>query len=669
MVGSVRGSVFFLVSILLLAVEGSVVRAQPNSTSAALQQLGLTWETARINREAMKVLGDDGGLASPLFNLLHDRWWLIPAHTEALREGKEKLLDSLGWAITAGSLRAGTAVARSAAGPGKKGFTPHGQEGGENPLVAAIERIYQETGHPLGLQERQRLKKEVAVVPEEMARNVARLIHAALEAVHWRDLAFRHVSNLQEIVSREEQVDLYDLGPDYAGYDLIFQVDYAALFSGAIDLGYALDEAVPHLAQADVSTPASTSLSTGFSFRWNSPLGLILLNCQKENDRYEPEPYLILIDCGGDDTYAGGGGASFAVPVSLLIDLAGNDVYAGDKGLFGSGQFGYGFLVDLAGDDSYTIDKKGLGFGRYGVGILKDQQGNDRYAADSLAQGAGAMGIGVLLDGQGNDSYTAFRFSQGFGFTRGCGLLVDGEGDDRYHANDEEIRYPSAQTPDHNASFCQGAATGYRSDDGHSLAGGAGILLDGGGNDSYSAGVFAQGAGYWYGMGLLVDLAGDDSYQGVWYVQGSGAHFALGVLRDFAGQDRYQATHNMAQGAGHDLSLGFLLDDAGNDRYHASGLALGAGNDNGIGVFVDRAGDDVYTAAGSALGFARIGDFPAGLRHHLLCFGLFLDLGGQDVYPVSFDRAGNDRRWFHKNGGELGAGVDEVYPAFSFPRF
>jgi hypothetical protein len=634
----------------------------------------------------MKVIGDDGGLASPLFNLLHDRWWLIPAHTEALREGKEKLLGSLSWAMIAGSLRAGASVAGNVLKDPLADMRKQVAE--DSPLVAAIMGVYQDKEYALSSQERQRLEKEVAVVPEEMARNIALLIHAALEAVHWRDLAFRHVQNLAEMVKRENEVDLYDSGPDYAGYDLIFQVDYAALFSGAVNLGYALDEILPSLAAASTgpSTPLrtgpSTPLRTGFSFRWDSPLGVILLNCRGEDNVYAQEPYLLLIDCGGDDTYAGAAGASFASPVSVLLDLAGNDVYAGGHGLFGSGQFGYGFLVDLAGDDSYTVEKQGLGFGRYGVGLLKDATGNDIYTADSLAQGAGAMGMGILLDGQGNDIYTAFQFSQGFGFTRGFGLLLDGEGDDRYSANDQKIRYPSEQTSEHNVSLCQGAATGYRSDNGHSLGGGIGILLDGGGNDSYAAGVYAQGVGYWYGAGFLLDLAGDDSYQGVWYVQGSGAHFALGVLRDFAGQDRYEASQHMAQGAGHDLSLGFFMDDAGNDRYHAPTLSLGTGNDNGIGVFVDRTGNDVYAASDSSLGFARLGDFPTGLRHHLLSLGLFLDLGGQDVYPASFDKpvlseveglrtAGNNREWFHQGDheAERGLGVDGAYPAFSFPRF
>ena len=127
---------------------------------------------------------------------------------------------------------------------------------------------------------------------------MALLIHAVIEAVHWRDLAFRHVPNLEEVVRRENKIDLYGPGPDYTGYDLVFQVDYAALFSGAIDLGYALDEIL-----------SSLTAEVPFSFRWDSPLGVIFLNCRGEDNIYGQEPYLLLIDCSGDDTYAGTAGA------------------------------------------------------------------------------------------------------------------------------------------------------------------------------------------------------------------------------------------------------------------------------------------------------------------------------------------------------------------------
>ena len=53
------------------------------------------------------------------------------------------------------------------------------------------------------------------------------------------------------------------------------------------------------------------------------------------------------------------------------------------------------------------------------------------------------------------------------------------------------------------------------------MSGGIGVLRDREGSDRYTAGVFAQGTGYWGGMGLLLDGAGDDRYDARWYVQGA----------------------------------------------------------------------------------------------------------------------------------------------------
>lgn len=644
--------------VLGLTPLGATPTSQSDGVTAALSDGGLTWEALRFNREAMEIFGGDGGVTPPLSRLLHDQWRLIPEVTESLAKNRQQWLTSLGKAIVAGSARLGTPTTLGTLSDPLADMRQ--RLAGENPLYGAIARIHAARGTPLTDEEQRRLLVATRAVPPTVARDVALLLHASVEAIRWRDLAFRHVRNLDESVRREEQVELYDPGSDLAGYDLVSQVDYAALFSGAALLGYALDETIPRLAQ--------TSVDPAFFFRWESPLGTIILSGAREDNHWGDEAYLLLIDFGGNDTYTAGGGATFTHPVSIVIDVAGDDRYEGGRGQFGSGRFGYGFLIDLAGHDTYRVDTMGLGFGRYGVGVLKDQSGNDRYDADSLAQGAGVMGMGLLIDAAGDDRYRAVQYAQGFGYVRGFGLLLDNEGNDEYVADDQDLRYPSPQTPRHNASFSQGVGMGYRADDGHSLGGGIGLLLDGGGDDHYSAGVFAQGAGYWYGMGLLLDVGGNDSYQGAWYVQGSAAHFALGVLRDFAGDDRYEASDHMALGAGHDFSLGFFMDDQGDDRYIAPTLSLGAGNDNGMGIFIDRAGNDSYRTPGDSLGFARITSAPSSLRHSLLCVGLFLDLGGEDTYPAT-SRAGNGTRWFHRgvDEAEKGIGVDGDYPTFRFP--
>jgi hypothetical protein len=193
------------------------------------------------------------------------------------------------------------------------------------------------------------------------------------------------------------------------------------------------------------------------------------------------------------------------------------------------------------------------------------------------------------------------------------------------------------------------------------------MLADAEGNDTYSAGVFAQGCSYWYSIGILSDRKGDDTYNGVWYVQGSGAHFGVGILIDSSGNDHYTATMNMAQGAGHDFTIGTLVDCSGNDTYDAPNLSLGGGNDNGIGVFWDKSGDDTYrVSAATTLGRSNI-TTRGSLRDLMLCAGLFLDTGGTDSYPPAsmFNLATNNGVWQQRGTNtqsplntEKGAGLD-----------
>jgi hypothetical protein len=309
-----------------------------------------------------------------------------------------------------------------------------------------------------------------------------------------------------------------------------------------------------------------------------------------------------------------------------------------DGPAFGTGILGYAYLVDLAGNDTYRAHNLSQGVGLFGVGSLLDVSGNDTYEGYMVTQGAGIFGIGTLADLDGADRYHCYQQGQGFGFTKGFGLLIDSSGDDRYIAEDSVIVFPSPQTEEHNANLAQGVGFGKRADfvDGHSWGGGIGFLIDGAGNDHYSAGLFAQGCAYWYAIGLLSDTMGDDLYEGIWYVQGSGAHFGLGVLLESEGDDTYDAEINMAQGAGHDFTLGYLMDEAGDDVYNAPNLSLGGGNANGIGMFWDKQGDDRYRCtAGITLGRAnRAG--RGGLRDHIHTIGFFLDTGGTDEYPLAY---------------------------------
>jgi hypothetical protein len=397
-----------------------------------------------------------------------------------------------------------------------------------------------------------------------------------------------------------------------------------------------------------------------------TPRGLIVIGTTAADDYAFRTPPLLILDPGGDDTYRISGYPT-KFPLSAVIDVAGNDNYLSTDSTtpgIGGAVLGMSVVIDKAGDDVYDAVNVAQGCGIFGVGAVMDNNGNDRYRAKTYSQGAAAFGVGVLSDSTGNDSLYCWSNSQGFGYTRGCGLCVNFSGNDVYVAEDSILFSPGQQTQEHNSSLAQGVGFGKRADyvDGHSWAGGVGILCDVSGNDRYSAGLFAQGCGYWFALGMLLDGAGDDNYHSVWYTLGSGAHFAVGYLDDFAGNDIYNATMNMSIGSGHDFTIGYLNDRAGNDTYFAPGLSLGGGNFQGIGIFHDWAGDDTYkTSGGFNLGGAR--GLDQGARTYLYTFGIFVDGGGNDTYNAEW--AKNGVRWTSpkpdstKPGPyEIGVGID-----------
>ena len=394
------------------------------------------------------------------------------------------------------------------------------------------------------------------------------------------------------------------------------------------------------------------------------------------------KPFLLLVDLGGDDVYAG----SHAVglwpeqPVSVVLDLGGNDLYeAGPKEPSqGSGLGGVGVLWDAAGDDRYRAVERSQGFAQFGVGVLVDESGRDDYRLGSAGQGAALFGAGLLLDRAGDDRYEILRDGQGYGGPGGCGTLVDLAGNDRYEAVRDPARAGRADPrADGKAatSNAQGAGVGRRGDGSGkgSWAGGIGALVDVAGNDEYVGGTFCQGAGYWFGTGLLVDGGGDDAYEAVWYAQGAAAHFALGTLLDVAGNDRYAlvGTGGAGLGFGWDFAAGVFVDLSGDDTYSVRRLALGAAMKRSTGIFLDAAGDDAYVCAvpEECLGYvdddaAWATRDPAQPRwHEGAQAGLFLDLGGSDRFPQG--RGANGASWGTWEEGQRTAAPRNLGAGFS----
>jgi hypothetical protein len=614
------------------------------------------------------------------FDALIDRPLRIPGDVEVWQRGVIASADRASELFGFATARLGVSVRRGLIGSPVAEIRAALPK--RDPLPGAIRGLWKRMGRPFPPEEDEALRASTRGVSDSLALSIAVIVEAASRAIGARDAALdplRRANPPVDLSALERDAVTYVVGSDAGNLAPEFNrrveepagaIDFPLWNAGIADLLLAIEGTLPaiRLHAAEIRR----------EIRIETPAGAIVLSTSRA-DRHAGASPLLLIDAGGDDAYASGASAGVRIPVSILIDIAGNDIYAAADTLqpaFGAGVLGSGILVDGAGDDRYRCGHIGLGAGLYGTGILMDLAGDDVYDGITGTQGAGIFGIGILGDASGEDRYHAFQQAQGYGYVKGSGLLVDRRGDDVYDADDAKIRFPSAQSKEHNSSLAQGFGFGKRSDylDGHSLAGGFGMLADGAGDDVYRCGVFGQGAGYWYGVGILADGDGHDRYDGIWYVQAAAAHFAVGILWDGAGDDRYRATINMAQGAGHDFSLGLLYEAGGNDRYDAPNLSLGGGNANGIGFFWDVAGDDVYRAeAATTFGRANIGS-RGGLRDRMETLGLFVDTGGRDVYPVSRECAGNGRLWTqagtdaaHPLDTERGVGIDTTWAPARVP--
>ncbi len=487
---------------------------------------------------------------------------------------------------------------------------------------------------------------DIKQLPKPVQHASAMLLLAAKDALEWRKLALRKIPTdslpslyrsliepMEKPQKKGDSTQAEEPFPEsnekwYNQTELLAKIDYFLMNSGADDLTAAFDAACAEL--------DSVSATEQFDFRCQTRYGWIVLS-GGSNSRYSSDigHYLLIVDTGGDDIYISGGatgGAKF--PIGLLIDTKGNDRYEANADIpsFGAGILGWGLLADLHGNDCYTSKSYSQGCGVAGTGILNDRDGDDAYDAFSSAQGFGFFGIGCLSDQAGKDTYHAYIESQGCGMTLGAGFLVDGSGDDRYIAEDVDILFPGQQSDKHNSSMSQGAGFGMRRDfiDGHSLAGGVGMLLDGAGNDFYSGGVFAQSVGYWFGIGVLDDRSGNDIYNAAFYAQSATAHMGISYLIDSTGNDSYTTSIAMGACCPHDFCVSIFLDEAGNDEYHMIGNSLGTSMNSSVALFVDYSGDDVYDTGN---GFGDCINYSStGLRAEVLTTGIFLDLGGKDRY-------------------------------------
>ncbi len=564
--------------------------------------------------------------------------------------------------------------------------TPPGVAPEAEPLATAVAELITARG---GSADPAALAADAADLPLDLQESLAVVIRALADAAAGRDRAIAQLDDTDRIIAFYGTPGFIlpgNLTVDAAYLEILrgMRFDYAAMYGAAADLALAIE-------QADLARHAG---ATGFSFRADTPLGLILVGDAAPTP-WDPAdvtgPVLLLVDTGGGDDYLIPAAATADAEhgISVVVDLEGDDTYhydfvpdPGDDGRLpsdaegraaangfygpysrsttlrqGGASLGIALLYDLGGGtDRYQSLRMSQGFGSLGVGVLYDDGGDDITAMEIAGQGAGVFGIGLLLDGGGSDERRTYSMGQGFAYVRGAGVLADaGAEDDIYYSEPDDAVYYSPQLPGTgNSSFTQGAGFGRRDDAGGVyMSGGFALLRDGGGNDAYTTSVFGQGTGYWFGIGILSDEAGADSYDGKWYVQGADAHFASCLFLDDGGDDRYNQVVTPAAtsiGVGHDFSNAFHIDRGGHDVYRAPGLSLGSGNVNGVGILINIGGDDEYHAAGEpTLAAANLsGEIPAGsLREQRPTVGIFIDIGGTDLYdvPGSTVVRGDDTTW------------------------
>ncbi len=533
-------------------------------------------------------------------------------------------------------------------------------------------------------------------LPDEVKRLVVRVLIAAEIATPWLLEAYREsfytdyfgVSDIDRITGEQ----LYELGtwpwqdesPDPSpreSFEILSEFDINYFATGSNEFMRMVYGAIEEYRSAISETQINFG---GFEYcEFYTSMGKIGI-FGAGVDTIEGD-YSLVVDLGGSDDYNGTTAVprSMNQPIGVVIDLSGNDDYVTDRiaGL-ACGNHGIGAIFDLAGDDEYECEESGIASAWFGTGMVVDYGGNDRYESNRWSQGHAYAGVGMLVDLGGDDYYGCIEHSQGHAMTLGCGAIIDVAGNDIYYADPRGN--VSELYEGRTCNFAQGAAYGRRADfgDGHSLGGGIGMVVDGGGDDSYTGSCYVQGASYWWALGFIEDRGGDDEYFCEQYSIGSAPHFAIGCAVDLEGDDRYnignETIERQYQAHARDGAFGIFIDGSGNDEYYLTNLCAGSSDLNCLSLFWDRMGDDIYygrrippRSEAYSFGDCRTyGPFNT-FRDTMASVGVFLDTGGLDVYEEIMPedeetadglvrlRFGDDKEWWHREGPyQWGYGLD-----------
>ncbi len=580
-------------------------------------------------------------------------------------------------------------------------------------LTQAISHLYEVCGQSLTLRafgaaaRDERLFAGIAradsLLPVQARNQLIEWIMNLSEAYRFHQLAFRNVSPVT--ITAIHRIDDLD-ATQSDGQKYYPELDDCA---GNLDWQSLVYAHFKMIAATDLLVKRVGSLRNTRRFgliEFPTPLGRIRIG-DDSKQTWGGDENLLILDLGGHDVYLSGAGSRVRLPFSVIVDLAGNDIY-GDSltsRSFGSGICGLGLLIDAAGDDSYRSEHLAQGLGIFGTGLLADFDGKDDYRLQVSGQGCGYFGVGMLIERSGDDQYYLAGDGQGAGCVGGgIGILADNLGDDKYTAEPYASVFNRGDYHSQmiiNGNNAQGWGGGRRGDgsDGHSWAGGMGVLLDCYGNDEYYSGNWTLGCGYWFGIGILYDGVGNDVYRSCYFTQASGAHFCIGALFDEAGDDRHELfeTAGAALSFGWDFAVTLLVDWQGNDSYMAKIISIACAQIRSNSLFFDFGGDDDYQLNVGSDGFGEATfreDFKtprptAPFTWYAQSYALLFDVGGADRYLDFVDSTktttarsgcGDNLTWYRPSRGaerfgfnNYGIGIDadsgRVDDLLAFPRY
>lgn len=254
-----------------------------------------------------------------------------------------------------------------------------------------------------------------------------------------------------------------------------------------------------------------------------------------------------LVDLGGANTFTCTG------TVNTQYEIIAVEAPRPSTLCHGDGYGGQGLLVDNGGGNTYTVATSFQAMALVGAGALVDTGGNAIFNAGEWSNAVGVLGVAVLAEGGANNAFTSVQKitnpwadtwigSNGEGYSGGVGVLSAAGGTGTFSG----VASKHLWLPQYACSA------------GCSFGTGVGIVLESGaGNRSYST-EEGEGAGLG-GYGLLLDQGGNDTYSLAYpssepYGQGFGEATPTSLLSDPL----------LDQPCG----IGYLLDTGGTDTFN-----------------------------------------------------------------------------------------------------